>query len=255
VNIFKKVWFKSLTLSALLASIVGCNSGGISMVDLTKMYSDEGVIKLAKAVQKGDVKQIKSLIAVGVDPNAQTKDEGYNLLIVALLTQNKKSIVALLEAGADPAVGDGEGYTVLHWAASANDPSYLALLLEKGVDPNLRGKSGASALVDAIYGDREENFRALLAAGANPNARNNPVKEGSVGRTVLHIAASAATSREILILLVAGAEPTALDARGNTFQRSFFRMSEDIMTDEGKAGREQVRAWLKERNIPIKDGR
>jgi ankyrin repeat protein len=236
------------------AALLGCKGG--NMIDANKMFKDEGEIKLAKAVQKGDVKTIKALVAEGVDPNAKTIDDNrYNLLIWALLNQSKKGIVALLEAGADPAVGDSEDYTVLHWAASANDPSYLTLLLEHGVDPNLKGKSGASAIRDAIMGDREENLRGLLAAGANPNARSRAFKNGRPGDSVLHDAASAATDREVLILLEAGADPMALDAFGDTFQPSFFMMNEDIMTDEGKQGREQVRAWLRERNIPVEDGK
>ncbi|MCF6345430.1 MAG: ankyrin repeat domain-containing protein [Thiomicrorhabdus sp.] len=236
------------------ATLVGCK-GGI-MMDANKVFENEGEIQLAKAVQKGDVKKIKALITEGVNPNAKTIDDNrYPLLIWALLSQSKKGIVALLEAGADPAIGDSENYTVLHWAASANDPSYLTLLLEHGVDPNLKGKSGASAIRDAIMGDREENIRALLAAGANPNARSRPFKDGRPGDSVLHNAASAATAREVLILLEAGADPMALNAHGNTFQRSFFRMSEDIMTEEGKAGREKVRTWLREHNIPVEGGK
>ncbi len=248
---------KWLALGALFIAIVACkdsalNLRGGTMVKASEVYSDEGVIKLAKAVKKGNSQQIKALIAEGVDPNARGKD-GYNLLIWAMLNRSKKGLVALLEAGADPAVGDDEGYTILHWAASANDPSYLTLLLEQGVDPNLRGKSGASALVDAI--GEEEQFKALLAAGADPNARSNPVREGSLGDTVLHVAASTNSSERVLDLLAAGADPTARNGRGNTFQRAFFRTSEEIMTTEGKARRQQVRDWLRERNIPVEDGR
>jgi hypothetical protein len=234
------------------AALVGCKGG--NMIDANKMFKDEGEIKLAKAVQKGDVKTIKALVAEGVDPNAKTIDDNrYNLLIWALLHQSKKGIVALLEAGADPAVGDSEDYTVLHWAASANDPSYLTLLLEHGVDPNLRGKNGATALWDAI--SREEQFKALMAAGTDINARKNPFKSGKPGDTILHYAASTNTYERVLDLLAAGADPTAINARGNNFQHSFFSMNEDIMTEEGKAERDQVRAWLQERNIPVEDGR
>ena len=249
---------KWLALGALLIAVVACkdsdmNLRGGTMVKASAVYTDEGVIKLAEAVKKGNSKQIKALIAEGVNPNAQG-EKGYNLLMWAMLNKSKKGLVALLEAGANPAVKNDAGSTILHWAASANDPSYLTLLLEQGVDPNLRGKSGASALRDAIMGDRETQLRALLAAGADPNARSNPVREGSLGDTVLHDAASTITEF-VMILLEAGADPTARDGRGNTFQRSFFSMSEEIMTAEGKAEREQVRVWLRERNIPVEDGR
>ncbi|HHJ20684.1 MAG TPA: ankyrin repeat domain-containing protein [Gammaproteobacteria bacterium] len=248
-----------LALGVIVIAVAACKGSDVNlrdgtMVKASAVYTDEGVIKLAEAVRKGKSKQIKALIAEGVDPNARGKD-GYNLLMWAMLNRSKKGLVALLEAGADPAVKNDEGNTILHWTASANDPSYLTLLLEQGVDPNLRGKSGASALVNAVMGDREENFKALLAAGADPNARSNPVREGSLGRTILHVAASTNSSERVLDLLAAGADPNARDGRGDTFQRSFFMTSEEIMTTEGKARRQQVRDWLRERNIPVEDGR
>jgi hypothetical protein len=121
------------------------------------------------------------------------------------------------------------------------------------VDPNLRGKNGATALWDAI--SREEQFKALMAAGTDINARKNPFKSGKLGDTILHYAASTQSSERVLDLLAAGADPTAINARGNNFQHSFFSMNEDIMTEEGKARRDQVRTWLRERNIPVEDGR
>jgi len=246
-------------LTGMLVSITACkdtllNAVGKPMINASEVYTDEGVIQLANAVQKGDVKQIKALVAQGVDVNARTEKEGYNLLIWAMLNQNKKGLIALLEAGADPAVGDNEGDTILHWAASANDPSYLKLLLDQGVDPNLRGKVGAPALRNAIMGDRVENFKVLLAAGADPNARLNSFPDGSLGDTILHTAAGTSSSERVIDLLNAGADPLALDAFGDTFQDAFFSMNEEIMTSEGKARREQVRAWLRERNIPVEDG-
>ncbi len=247
-----------LALGVIVIAVAACKGSDVNlrdgtMVKASAVYTDEGVIKLAEAVRKGKSKQIKALIAEGVDPNAQGKD-GYNLLMWAMLNRSKKGLVALLEAGADPAVKNDEGNTILHWTASANDPSYLTLLLEQGVDPNLRGKSGASALVSAIMGDREEQFKALLAAGADPNAREDPFPDGSPGDTVLHDAAST-IAEFVMILLEAGADPTARDGRGDTFQSYFFMMSEEIMTAEGKARRQQVRDWLRERNIPVEDGR
>ncbi|VAW49694.1 hypothetical protein MNBD_GAMMA04-1786, partial [hydrothermal vent metagenome] len=113
----------------------------------------------------------------------------------------------------------------------------------------MRAEDGETPLVDAIMSDNKKNFDILLAAGADVNARSNPFSDGSVGRTVLHIAASSNSNDRVMDLLAAGADPTALDALGHTFQTSFFMMNENIMTEEGKARREQVRAWLRERNI------
>ena len=237
------------------AALVGCKGG--NMIDANTMFKDEGEIKLAKAAQKGDVKAIKTLVAEGVDPNAKTIDKhGYPLLIWALLHQNEKGLIALLEAGADPTEFSSEGRTVLHFAARGDNSRWLTLLLEHGLDPDLRnGKNGETPLVDAIMGGNKKNFDILLAAGADVNARRNPIRKGTVGRTVLHEAAAANSNDRVMDLLAAGADPTALNAHGNTFQRYFFGMNEEIMTEEGKAQREQLRTWLRERNIPVEDGR
>ncbi|VAW49019.1 hypothetical protein MNBD_GAMMA04-1065 [hydrothermal vent metagenome] len=234
------------------AALVGCK--GANMMNANKAFNDEGEIKLAKAAQKGDVTAIKALVAEGVDPNAKTIDKYSSpLLMWALLHQNEKGLIALLEAGADPAGFDSDGRTVLHLAAMANDSRWLTLLLEYGLDPDMRnGKNGQTPLVDAIMSD---NFDILLAAGADVNARSNSFSDGALGDAILHEAANSNSNDRVMDLLAAGADPTALDAHGDTFQVSFFMMNENIMTEEGKAQREQLRAWLRERNIPVEDGR
>ncbi len=218
---------------------------GKNMVDPSVVYQEKNVIQLARAIQKDDVNSIKKLIDQGVNVNTQG-DHDTSLLIWALFNKSKKSIRTLLENGADPTLHDDEGETILHLAAMANDPEYLSILLEQGVDPNLTNHiTGNSALFEAILADRDQQFNALLAADINLNITNR------VGKTALHIAASTDNAEQVLQLLNAGADAEKISNLKVTFQRYFFMMNENIMTTEGKAGREKVRVWLKAHHITI----
>jgi ankyrin repeat protein len=98
-----------------------------------------------------------------------------------------------------------------------------------------------------MMGDREAQFRALLAAGADPNATDR------TGNTPLHQAAKINQSRRVLELLKAGANPSAANGMGATFQYFFFRPRDELLTLEARRGRDAVRNWLRTHHIPIED--
>ncbi len=53
--------------------------------------------------------------------------------------------------------------------------------------------------------------------------------------------------------LEAGAHPTARDRVGVTFQPSFFRARDAVLSADAKRDRETVRDWLVARQIPVED--
>lgn len=62
------------------------------------------------------------------------------LLLPYLVTQ------VLLDAGANPGVGDAHGATPLHYAAKLGSQSLVRMLLSKGVDANARNSVGNTPL-------------------------------------------------------------------------------------------------------------
>ncbi len=217
------------------------------MIDVNEVFENQNVAKLAEAVRDGNEKNIKELVTQGIDPNA-IGDRDTSLLFWAMLNQSKRGFKALLNAGADPTIPDKNGRTMLHIAAAINTPEYLAILLDYGMDPNIKNtEGGETPLFDAVGEQSHLQFDRLIDAGADINAQD------IMGDSVLHHAASTRNTSSVIKLLEMGANPNIKNNQGKTFQSSFFRMSEDVMTDKGKQKRQWVKKWLHEHNIPIED--
>jgi uncharacterized protein len=117
---------------------------------------------------------------------------------------------ALLRAGADinavHEIPDGREIfpaTPLWYALARGRNGELArLLLKAGADPN-------NCLWTVIWSKEPELVRLLLRAGASPNVRFD-------GETPLIYAARLAREDAVLLLVAAGADVTARDAKGRT---------------------------------------
>ena len=205
------------------------------------IFKDKQAMALGKAVRKGDIEKIKSLVAEGTNPNFCADDGFTSLVYWAILYGQRQSFTTLLDVGADPAICNIDGKPMLHTIAQANDIFYLQTLLERGVNPNSANcEDGGNAL---FWAATDEHFMLLLDAGLDIDAQDN------FGKTSLHFA----SPDKAEILLKKGADPTIRDNTGKTFQRRFFGTPEDILTEEGKEQRKWLRAWLQERNIPLEE--
>lgn len=110
-------------------------------------------------------------------------------LHLAILTQQKKAVDALLLAGADPALTDRHGNTPLHLAAAqvAGDmTSYLLQRPEVRVLTEVANTAGLCPLHVAVLSGQLSSVRTLLQCGADVELR-----ERTSGRTALHLATEA----------------------------------------------------------------
>uniref|UniRef100_A0A8C1JAH4 Nuclear factor of kappa light polypeptide gene enhancer in B-cells 1 n=1 Tax=Cyprinus carpio TaxID=7962 RepID=A0A8C1JAH4_CYPCA len=107
-------------------------------------------------------------------------------LHLAVLTQQKEAVEALLEAEVDVTLTDRHGNTALHLAAQQKEDSVLRLLLKhKSVAQltSIPNTAGLCPLHLAVQANSLSCVRALLDAGADVE-----VQELTCGRTALHLA-------------------------------------------------------------------
>ena len=156
----------------------------------------------------------RRLLERGADPNAR-RAGGLTPLRVATLA-GPAVISTLLDAGADPLLGDRNGQTLLHTLArysTAQGSVTIPLLLDAGVDINLPTDNGETPLHLAAGQFRNSgNVALLLELGADPGLRTTD------GDTPLHSAMSSfrPDSNSIATLVAAGADINARNESGRT---------------------------------------
>lgn len=162
-----------------------------------------------RAVQKGDIELIRSLIAEGADVNVSAG--GLTPLMVA---GDPETVRLLARAGADVnARSEVLKQTALVLAVTGGKLDIVRTLVEVGADVNAKdGASGVTALSQAIMNKRAkiEMIEVLLEAGADPN-------DGLVlDMPMLSLAALGGRIDVVKALIAGGADIHARDRSGAT---------------------------------------
>lgn len=161
-------------MGLLLIPLSACSSPRDNMPDAIEIYTDTEVAALAEAACRGDIKQVKRLIAEGVDVNARGIDNT-TPLFYAEVCRNLKGVTALLENGADPNARADNGYTPVLMVVQMEDSRFLEVIVEYGGDVNAKEtkNNDETALTRAfdygVHKDRWENYHFLLEKGADHN--------------------------------------------------------------------------------------
>ena len=168
-----------------------------------RLFRNTPVWKLAKAVDKEDIKKINHLIKnKGVPIDFQEPRFGQSLLIWATYVEREKSVEALLELGADPNLQDhydGDNAIIIASGYSSYSDDWcrthlLRLILKYGGDPNSvnfikrnekekgGGRYGGDTPLTIASGCCIEKVKLLVEAGADINyvneyGRGNPLEE------------------------------------------------------------------------------
>lgn len=105
-----------------------------------------GWTALHRAATQGDAETLETMLKMGGDPNAFTKNR-WTVLHEAAQWGNVGCIKLLVEAGANVSAVNGGGWTPLHFAAaSGQNPAVEYLLSLPGVDRHARDNYGDTAL-------------------------------------------------------------------------------------------------------------
>jgi ankyrin repeat protein len=181
-------------------------------------------IRLVQAMQSGNVKQVDQLLKA--DPRlAHGREHGtarsshtalQNALVRMHPANGSKVIDRILQEKPDVNERSEDGETALHVAAALNKPAEVQRLIQLGADLNAMDDRGQTPLHLALRSDRTGKvLNLLLAAAADPNI-SSPPKSAPDWRHPLHIAAESGNAGLVALLLDAGAQINAQDARGRT---------------------------------------
>lgn len=168
---------------------------------------------------EGDVDKVKELIEKGVDINGFDK-YGVTAILIAASVNSISNVCLLLDAGANPNLGDDDGDETPLMRAMNHE--ICSLLIEAGADVNAQRSNGVTALMSAsgIWGGLAK-MEALLSAGADVNIKDEDGKT-----TLMYAAEQSGNLAQVKLLIEAGADIKAKDNRGNTVL-SFAKKAKD----------------------------
>jgi len=160
---------------------------------------------LARALQDGDLRHIRTLIDAGADVRAR-RPCGFPIMRYA---SSEEVIALLVQNGADLNLKYADGTTWLHTAA-LNDLEQVRILLRHGANPDSRGRRDKTPLFCALLTRRTDIVETLISAGARVNLHTQD------GSTPLHQAILGGCYESAVVLLRHNADVNAREEKGNT---------------------------------------
>ena len=166
-------------------------------------------LELAKAIEDGDVDEVKTL-ASGSDLNQPGKHD-MTLLFWALgnaINDKKTSthlevITLLVEAGADPLQPRPQGKSSpAEFALKGDSADWINAMLDGGLSPDVKDKVFHEPIIfQSIKAKNTETLQAMLDRGADVNSTN------SLGKTLVFDALDNQSYDHVILLLDRGADP------------------------------------------------
>ena len=169
---------------------------------------------LHAACQEGHLEICQRLLEASVDINHE--DELGRSAIFSAVERGPDVVRWCLSAGSEVDEPDNGGATPLFFAAQNGNAQVMRLLLDAGADPKRTTADGDTPLHAASKHEEVDAVFVLLEHGAQVD-----VVSGDGGMTALHNATLHACPRNVIKLLSAGANPSAVvcapaDAEGET---------------------------------------
>jgi hypothetical protein len=132
---------------------------------------EQGAPLLHRAVEAGKTEVVEDLIKQDVDVN-ESAEFGWTALLYASAQGYPRIVQLLLDAGANPDIGNVHGVTPLMYGARYGNIEVCTLLLENGANPNLQDKYGMTALMVATGLGFADVGKKLLKAGADASIKD-----------------------------------------------------------------------------------
>lgn len=145
-------------------------SYALNMSTLQTITEDAGPF-LHRTVQAGLEHEVKELLKQDIDVNERA-EAGWTALLYASAQGYPQIVRLLLDAGANPDIGNVHSITPLMYGARYDNLEVCRCLLEHGANTDLQDKYGDSALMVATAYGHADLVEELLNAGANIALKN-----------------------------------------------------------------------------------
>jgi hypothetical protein len=156
--------------------------------------STPNISELFAAVESENVDKIKLLVARNDNLNQKELPSERTAVFMAAAGSHVKSLRALLELGADPALPDFEGDSPLHAAVTADSQPAVEQLIAAGLNINCANGVGLTPLMVAANLGRIRVLELLLRSGADSSLKSRN------GKTALSFARDAGQMKVVTIL-------------------------------------------------------
>ena len=157
----------------------------------------DGKELLHLASQTGDIKTVRTLIALGINP----KEDDIGPLFAASMEGHLEIVKVLIEAGAYLTPKNTDLlFLILFLSFDKREKEIMAVLIDAGADPNAINKD------DDRPSDTDAGYAGMLI-GLLERGRSD---------RLLHTAARYAGAEAVRLLIEKGADPNAINETGNT---------------------------------------
>jgi hypothetical protein len=128
--------------------------------------------ELRQAAAKGDLGEVRRLIAAGTDPDAVDRLHQQDTALMAAAQAGQSEVAMyLIQAGVDVNRQNLHHSTALTAAAEFGHEAIVRMLIDRGADVNHRDGDGDTSLGMAIHRKHAEVAKLLLKAGAKDTGR------------------------------------------------------------------------------------
>ena len=184
----------------------------LALLPAASHAAEEPILKFGKAVEGGDLDAVQKMLADGVDPNTRVPGAwlDYTPLFLAVKGNQIEVTRALLKAGADPSIEDGNGDPVMVHAAHRDRVAHARLLIEHGISIDSKNHRGITALMRGAPYQKGPDIQTLVDLGANLDLPDPQ------GNSVLMIAAQGGNLAAMEVLIAAGAKLDLRNKAGDT---------------------------------------
>ncbi len=169
---------------------------------------------LIEAASRGDVAQVKALLAHGA--NIETRDELGRTALLAATHANRVEVArVLIAAGSDVNAKDHKQDSPYLYAGAEGRLEILRMTLAAGADLKSTNRFGGTALIPAAEKGHVENVRELLKTKIDVNHVNN-LGWTALMETAMKKGRGPVHAEITRLLLAAGADPNLADKKGVT---------------------------------------